>query len=334
MDIGERESGARERKNPVLAIIGPTAVGKTALSLELAEALGAEVISVDSRQVYRYMDVGTDKASPAARRQVPHHLIDVADPDETFTAASFVELAEKAAARVMNRGRVPLFAGGTPFYYNALFHAALSDGLPGDRETRARWERLAESEGPEALHRKLAEADAVTAARLHPHDVRRVSRALEIFELTGIPPSRLYAQEEKKRSGLDALYIGLTRPRAELYENIAERVKRQFASGYPEEVAWLMDHGFDERFPSMQGFGYRELAAWRRGALTLEAALEGDIRRTKAFCRRQMTWFGKFTPALWYDVSKLGLHDLRTKVYEAAKRHLEGRGNGQRADGR
>jgi tRNA dimethylallyltransferase len=310
---------------PVLAVIGPTAVGKTALSLELVERLGAEVISVDSRQVYRYMDVGTDKVSPATRREAPHHLIDVADPDETFTAAAFAELAGKAAERVTNRGRVPLFVGGSPFYYNALFHAALSDGLPGDRETRARWERFAESEGPEALHRKLAEADAVTAGRLHPNDVRRVSRALEIFELTGTAPSRLYAEGEKKRSGLDVLYIGLVRPRAELYENIAERAKRQFASGYPEEVAWLMDRGFDEKFPSMQGFGYRELAAWRRGTLTLDEALEGDIRRTKTFCRRQMTWFGKFVPALWYDVSELSLHDLRTKVCEAAKKHLEGR---------
>ncbi|MDR2175172.1 MAG: tRNA (adenosine(37)-N6)-dimethylallyltransferase MiaA [Synergistaceae bacterium] len=330
MNTEETNTDARERggrETAVLALIGPTAVGKTALSLEIAEKLGAEVISVDSRQVYRYMDIGTDKVSPAARREVPHHLIDVADPDETFTAASFAELAGKAAARVLNRGRLPLFVGGTPFYYRALFHAALSDGLPGDRETRARWERLAESEGSEALHRKLAEADAAAAARLHPHDVRRVSRALEIFELTGVPPSRLYAQGEKKRSGLDVFYIGLTRPRAELYENIAARVKRQFASGYPEEVAWLMDRGFDERFPSMQGFGYRELAAWRRGALTLEEALEGDIRRTKAFCRRQMTWFGKFVPTLWYDVSEWNLHDLRTKICGDAMSRLEGRKN-------
>jgi tRNA dimethylallyltransferase len=253
MDTNQ-EREPRGGKRPVLAIIGPTAVGKTALSLEIAALLGAEVISVDSRQVYRYMDVGTDKVSPAARREVPHHLIDIADPDETFTAASFADLAERAAARILNRGRVPLFVGGTPFYYSALFHAALSEGLPGDRETRERWERLAESEGPDELHRRLAEADAVTAARLHPHDVRRVSRALEIFELTGVPPSRLYAREEKKRSNLDVLYIGLTRARADLYDNIAGRVKRQFASGYPEEVTWLMDRGFDERFPSMQGF--------------------------------------------------------------------------------
>jgi tRNA dimethylallyltransferase len=322
------EIGEEERKRPVVAIIGPTAVGKTDLSLDLAERLGAEVISVDSRQVYRYMDVGTDKASPATRRRVPHHLIDIADPDETFTAASFAELAEKAAERVLSRGRVPLFVGGTPFYYNTLFHEALSDGLPSDRETRARWEAFARSEGSEALHRKLAEADALTAARLHPNDARRVSRALEIFELTGVPPSRLYAEREKKRARFDVLYIGLVRPRAELYANIAARAKRQFESGYPEEVEWLMDRGFDERFPSMQGFGYRELAAWRRGTLTLEEALEGDIKRTKAFCRRQMTWFGKFAPALWYDVSVLSLHELQTKICETVRSHLRDRTGG------
>ncbi|MDR1048143.1 MAG: tRNA (adenosine(37)-N6)-dimethylallyltransferase MiaA, partial [Synergistaceae bacterium] len=151
----------------------------------------------------------------------------------------------------------------------------------------------------------------------------RVSRALEIFALTGVPPSRLFAEREKKRSDLDVLYIGLTRPRAELYENIDARARRQFASGYPEEVEWLLAHGFDERFPSMQGFGYRELAARFRGTLTPEEALEGDIRRTKAFCRRQMTWFTKFTPVLWYDASVLGLRALLTKVRGAAEKHLE-----------
>jgi tRNA dimethylallyltransferase len=170
----------------------------------------------------------------------------------------------------------------------------------------------------------LKEIDAVTAARLHPNDVRRVSRALEIHALTGTPPSRLYAQGGKQRSDMDVFYIGLTRPRADLYEKIASRVRRQFASGYPEEVRWLLANGFDERFPSMQGFGYRELAAWHRGTLTMEEALEGDIQRTKAFCRRQMTWFGKFTPTLWYDTSVSSVRDLITSACQAARKHLEG----------
>jgi tRNA dimethylallyltransferase len=310
-------------RHPVVAVIGSTAVGKTSLSLELAASLNAEVISVDSRQVYRYMDVGTDKLSLSERRSILHHVIDVADPDEVFTVASFADVAREAVARIQNRGRIPLFVGGTPFYYNALFHGALNSNLPSDRETRARFEALAESEGPEALHRKLAEVDQETAGKLHPHDVRRVSRALEIYAITGTPPSRLYAQGEKLRSEMDVLYIGLDRPRAELFDNIASRVRRQFASGYPEEVDWLLKNGFDERYPSMQGFGYRELAAWCRGTMTFEDALEEDIRRTKAFCRRQKTWFGKFDPTLWYDVSVQSVRSLVTDILEAVKRHLD-----------
>jgi len=307
---------------PVVAIIGPTAVGKTALSLELAARLNAEVMSVDSRQVYRYMDVGTDKISPSERRSVLHHLIDIADPDEIFSVALFVKLAQEAVTRILARGRTPLFVGGTPFYYNALFNASLTVDLPEDRKTRAYFEGLAEAEGVEALHGMLAEVDPESAARLHPNDVRRVSRALEIHALTGTPPSRLYSLKEKARSGMDVLYIGLNRRRDELYENITSRVRRQFSSGYPEEVEWLLKNGFDERFPSMQGFGYKELAAFCRGTMTLEEALEGDIRRTKAFCRRQMTWFGKFSPVSWYDVSSGSAKDLLTAVLETAKAHL------------
>lgn len=311
-------------RRPVVALIGPTAVGKTALSLDLAERLGAEVISVDSRQVYRYMDVGTDKIAVSQRRRIPHHAVDVVDPDEVFTVADFVSLALQAVSRIGARGRVPLFVGGTPFYYNALFHAALNASLPHDPEVRRRYEELASLEGAGALHGRLAEVDAATAGRLHPNDVRRVVRALELWTLTGTPPSRLYDEGKKKDSGLDVLYIGLNRPRPELFERIALRVRQQFASGYPEEVTWLIEHGFDERFPSMQGFGYRELAAWYRGKLTLDAALEGDISRTRAFCRRQMTWFGKFRPALWYDTSTLSASDLEGRVVEAALRHLAG----------
>jgi tRNA dimethylallyltransferase len=194
--------------------------------------------------------------------------------------------------------------------------------LPRERATRERFERIAETEGAEALHRLLREVDEATAARLHPNDVRRVSRALEIFTLTDTTPSSLYATENKKISDMDVLYIGLTRPRAELYENIAARVQQQFSSGYPEEVLWLMEHGYDERYPSMQGFGYRELTAWARGTMTLEEAAIGDIKRTKAFCRRQLTWFGKFPEVLWRDLSVKSVQDALRDIGEAIARYL------------
>jgi tRNA dimethylallyltransferase len=306
----------------VVAIIGPTAVGKTELSLELAERLHAEVISVDSRQVYRYMDVGTDKVSLETRKRIPHHLIDIADPDEVFSAASFVDVAAAAALRIRARGCVPLFVGGTPFYYQALFGGMLSEGLPSSDGVRRKYEQIAEADGPEALHRMLAEVDPVTAVRLHPHDAQRLVRALEIFSVTSTPPSVLYGRKGRQ-SGMSPLYIGLTRPRAELYERVASRAARQFASGYPEEVAWLVAHGFDERFPSMRGFGYSELAAWCRGGMTLDDALASDIRRTKAFLRRQMTWFGseKFSPSAWFDLSE-GHAKVLDEAADAALKHL------------
>ena len=318
-----KNAAGEARRKVVIALIGPTAVGKTAFSLDLAVELGAEVISVDSRQVYRYMDVGTDKVSSATRREILHHAIDVSDPDEVFTVASFVDLAENAVERICKRGRVPLFVGGTPFYYNALFHAQLHANLPHDPKVRARYEAFAVAEGGEKLHRMLQEVDAQTATRLHPHDIRRVVRAMEIWELTGTPPSRLYEGGDKINSRLDVVYIGLNRPRADLYTAIEGRVRQQFSSGYPEEVSWLIENGFDERYPSMQGFGYRELCAWYRGTLTLEEALQGDIRRTKAFCRRQMTWFGKFAPALWYDTSVSSYGEIMKCVLETAKPYLQ-----------
>lgn len=311
------------KRRPVVALIGPTAVGKTALSLNIAKRLNAEIISVDSRQVYRYMDVGTDKVSAAARREVPHHLIDVADPDEPFSVSDFVAGSLSAVRRILARGRLPLFVGGTPFYYNALFHASMNAKLPHDPEVRRRYEELAAFSGAADLHARLAGVDAVTAARLHPNDVRRVARALELWDLTGMPPSRLYEEGEKLDSGLDVLYIGLIRPRAELFQRISERLEEHFALGFPEEVARLIGHGFDERFPPMQGLGYRELAAWHRGTMSLGDALKISVSRTRAFCRRQMTWFGKFKPVLWYDISVLPASSLEAGILEAASGHFE-----------
>ncbi|MCL1940661.1 MAG: tRNA (adenosine(37)-N6)-dimethylallyltransferase MiaA, partial [Synergistaceae bacterium] len=265
-------------KQRVVAIVGATATGKTALSLEIAPALNAEIISVDSRQVYRYMNVGTDKISLETRRKITHHLIDVADPDENFTVARFVELCKDCVPRILSRGKIPLFAGGTAFYYQSLFSPAITDGLPRDVSVRSRFESFAKQEGNQALHLKLQEIDPNTAKRLHCNDVRRVSRMLEIYEITGKPPSEIFAENDKISSPWDVLYIGLDRPRQEIYKNISERVNWQFNNGYPEEVEWLLKNGYDEKFPSMQGFGYRELIEYIRGNMSFEEALELDIK--------------------------------------------------------
>jgi len=309
------------KRQPVVALIGATAVGKTALSISIAEKLRAEIISVDSRQVYRYMDIGTDKISLSFRREIPHHMIDIADPDEKFTVSDFADKASQTARRILGRGKIPLFVGGTPFYYNALFHASLNSDLPSDDNIREKYENLANSQGAELLHMRLAEVDPESAERLHKNDIKRVTRALEIFDLTGKAASEVFKDGEKKDFGFDVLYIGLSRPREELFSRITIRLEEEFSSGFPEEAEWLMKNGFDERFNPLQGLGYRELISYHRGKITFNEALEQSISRTKAFCRRQQTWFKKFEPAVWFEVSD---SNHENEILDLIQRHLNG----------
>ena len=308
-------------RQPVVALIGATAVGKTALSISIAEKLRAEIISVDSRQVYRYMDIGTDKISLSLRREIPHHMIDIADPDEKFTVSDFAEKTSQAVSRIYLRGKIPLFVGGTPFYYSALFHASLNTELPSDENVREKYETLANSQGAELLHMRLAEIDPASAERLHKNDVKRVTRALEIFDLTGKAPSEIFEHGEKRDYGFDVLYIGLSRSREELFSRISIRLEQEFSSGFVEEVEWLMKNGFDERFNPLKGLGYREILEYLRGKITIDDALEASIARTKAFCRRQQTWFKKFSPAVWFDMSESNHEDEITALIE---KHLSG----------
>lgn len=315
-----------KEKIPVIAIIGPTAVGKTEFSLSLAKELNAEVISVDSRQVYRYLDVGTDKVSREVRREIIHHLIDIADPDEIYSAADFAQDADGAARRIIARGRVPLLIGGTPFYYRAL-SGALSEDLPKDEAVRAQLAAEIEERGLAALHDELLEIDPEAGARIHPNDPVRTMRALEIFRITGRNASWWYKEQQKMESPYDIFYIGLTRLRANLYQNIERRVKEQFASGYPEEVEWLLKNGYSPSLPALQGFGYRELVDYLAGRCTFLEAIEGDIRSTKAFSRRQTTWFKHFEPAVWFDFDEISKTEALRRAVPLCHAHL----NGERA---
>lgn len=293
----------------LFAIIGPTAVGKTRAGFELARRVGGEIISVDSRQVYRYLDVGTDKISQSDRKIVVHHLIDVSDPDQIFTAADFVAQTENAIARILARGKVPLLVGGTPLYYRALQGKMLSEALPSDRELRAELEQLAAENGASALHRELSQVDPLAASRIHPNDKVRIVRSLEIFKLTGLPATAIYANRNKIGGEREIVYFGIDSPRALLYERIERRAAEQFRSGYPEEVEWLLNQGYSPDLPALQGFGYRELVAFVQGKCSYEEALRGDIRSTKIFARRQMTWFRGFEAKMWYDFSNISLPD-------------------------
>jgi len=312
------------KKRSIVAIIGPTAVGKTEASLELAQRLGCEIVSVDSRQVYRYLDIGTDKVSLEVRKVIPHHLIDVVDPDQIFSAADFVSLAGSAIEDIRSRGRYPLLVGGTPFYYKALIDGILTSQLPKDLKLREELEGRAKKEGRPSLHEELARIDPETASKLHPNDLRRVTRALEIYLLTGRTAS-WWRKEGRSMGGLyDVLYLGLYRPREDLYSRIESRIKRQFASGFVEEVAYLLSKGYGEELPAMQGFGYRELVAYHKGHITLEEAARLDAKSTKAFARRQMTWFKNFSHVIWYDISCISNRALLSDMEGHMRRAFEG----------
>ena len=312
----------KDKKVPVIAIIGPTAVGKTKFSLGLAEKLDAEVISVDSRQVYRYLDVGTDKVSHETRRHIPHHLIDVADPDQVYSAADFAFQAADAIERIRKRRKTPLLIGGTPFYYKAPC-GARSEDLPKDDEVRRALEDEIKEKGLAELHNELRSIDPAAAEKIHPNDPVRTMRALEIFRITGRNATWWYQNQSKMESCYDIFYIGLIRARTNLYDNIARRVREQFENGYPEEVEWLLSRGYSPKLPALQGFGYRELVRYVKGNSTYEEALEGDIRSTKAFSRRQMTWFKHFGPAMWYDFDKYEMTEAMDDVMPHCIRHLE-----------
>ncbi len=307
---------------PFIGIIGPTAVGKTRWSLTMAERLRGEIVSVDSRQVYRHLDVGADKIDLATRERIPHHLLDVVDPDQPFSAADFVHLASKAVERIRNRGKVPLLVGGTPFYFKALTEEILSENLPQSWEVRKALEQRGETLGRKALHQELSRIDPIYASRIHPNDLYRVVRGLELYELCHIPPTILFQNRKKQTSPFAPLYIGLWREPEELAAVIARRVREQFSSGFVEEVQKLLHRGYDPELPALQGFGYRELVWYHQGRCSLEEALEGDIKATRAFSRRQMTWFRNFTPALWYHVSRLEEKSVFSKLLERCENFL------------
>lgn len=271
-------------------LAGPTACGKSATSLVLADRLNAEIISLDSMAIYRRMDIGTAKPSRSDRLKVAHHLIDIAEPHEEYSVAEFVRQAASAAEEIVGRGRVPLFVGGTGLYLRSILRG-LSEGPEADWEFRRLMEQLAIQNGPEWLHDKLKACDPVTADRLHLNDMRRIIRALEVFELTGRPISE--AQQHTPVSGEDRpqAVVWLEPPRDWLRSRIALRVDQMMSGGWLEETRELMALQPPPSRTACQALGYRELIDHLSGQLTLEAAVEQIKISTRQFAKRQHTWF-------------------------------------------
>lgn len=285
----------------VCALVGPTAVGKTSAALQVAESLGAEIVSVDSMQVYRGMDIGTDKAVSEMRARVPHHLLDLCDPAHDLTVAEFQQHAREAIADISRRERLPLLVGGSGLYFRAVVDDL--DFPPRSLEVRLSLEERADELGPEALYAQLREADPVAARRMEPGNARRIVRALEVIELTGRPFSANTAWE-RYQSRYDLKVAGLERPREELYARIGERVDKMLERGLIEEV-----RGLDQRDPgatARQALGYKQILQAGTGA-DPEQLRNEIVRATKRFARRQLSWFRSDPRVEWFDASDPGL---------------------------
>lgn len=278
----------------VVAIVGPTASGKSALALHAAERSGGEIVSADSRQVYRGMDIGTAKPTVAERRRVRHHCIDLVDPSEPYDAARYQRDGRAALADIASRGRTAYVVGGTGLYVRALLDGLVLEAAPTDPELRASLERRADADGAAALHRELARIDPAAAERVDPRNARRVVRYLELALLAGRVP-------QERDAMVAALRIGLDPPRAWLDERITARVRQMVDDGVLEETRRLVDAGLDRRLPSMSGHGYIHWAAHLRGEVGLDAAIAATAKDVRAYSRRQMTWFRRDPEIRWVD---------------------------------
>jgi tRNA dimethylallyltransferase len=299
----------------LIAIVGPTAVGKTRLAIDLALRLGSEIISGDSMQVYRGLDIGTAKPDAAERRGVPHHLIDILDPREDFSVVDFQARAAVLTAAINARGLIPILAGGTGLYVRSLLEGYRFNAVPGSEAVRERLAALAESRGSAYLHGLLQAADPETAARLHPNDTRRIVRALESRELGGAKVSR----DKNVSPVYDAIVIGLTMNRARLYERIDRRVDAMVAAGLVTEVAGLLAAGVPPEAQSLQAIGYKEVVAHLAGRTDLATAAAAVKQATRHFAKRQYTWFRRMPYIEWVDVDKFAEYDtMLAYIYSRA----------------
>ncbi|MEA2604121.1 MAG: tRNA dimethylallyltransferase [Acidobacteriota bacterium] len=289
---------------PVLAIVGPTATGKSAMGVALAGILGGEIVNADALQVYRGFDIGTAKPGPEERGRVPHHLIDILEPDERYSAGEFARRAREAIAEIQGRGRVPIVVGGSGLYLRALFDG-ISPVPPGDPEIRWKLRARLETEGLTPLREELRRLDPATADRLGRGDTQRVLRALEVALASGRPLSAWTAEQPFGTQGIAAIRVGLTLPRSILYDQIAGRVTRMLEVGWLEEVGELLRRGFSPTLPAFQAIGYRQLVRHLEGMGSLELAVADIVRETRRFAKRQETWFRKEPEVTWFSAQDL-----------------------------
>ena len=286
---------------PMIILTGPTAVGKTKLSIELAKAVGGEIISADSMQVYRHMDIGSAKIRPEEMQGVPHHLIDILEPWEEFNVVVFQRLCKKYMEQIYAKGKIPIIVGGTGFYIQSVLYDIDFTENEADTSYRQMLERKAEDEGAEVLHQELAKADPESAEQIHPNNVKKVIRALEYYHQIGQKISEHNEIQRQKEAPYDFIYYVLSLPRKILYDRINRRVDLMRQDGLEEEVKHLEEHGCTREMVSMQGLGYKEILDAFAGTCTMDEAFEKIKLETRHFAKRQFTWFRRERTVTWLE---------------------------------
>lgn len=298
--------------NKVLVLAGPTASGKTELALCLARSWGGEIVSADSRQIYRGMDIGTAKPSTEEQAGVRHHFIDICEPDQDYSAGTYGREARACIARLQAAGRPPIVAGGSGFYIRALL-----DGLPAphasDPQVKAWWRQQIVELGAEAIHARLAQVDPASAARLHPNDTQRIVRALEVYQLSGQPLSA-YKPGSEKPADFTPVIIGLAWPREMLYERIDRRVDVMIGQGLIEEVERLRDKGYGLHLNALRTVGYQEVFAHLQGELSREEMIALIKQHSRQYAKRQMTWFRRDARVQWMNVEEMGKEEMAKRI--------------------
>ncbi len=315
-----------DRKRPLIILTGPTAVGKTDLSIALAKQLGCEIISADSIQVYRHMNIGSAKIAPQEMQGIPHHLVDQFEPDFEFNIYKFQQYAKRYVKEIYAKGKIPLIVGGTGFYIQALLYD-IAFNEQEDEETqgahnayRKQLEAIAKEQGADALHQMLKQVDETSAAQIHPNNIKRVVRAIEYYKQTGEPISKHNHTERQKESPYHFIYFVLNDHRELLYERINMRVDKMIEQGLVEEVASLKKMGYDMNCVSMQGIGYKEIYAYLNGECSLDEAIYILKRDTRHFAKRQLTWFRRERDVTWinrYD------YESETEMLNAMLRKIQ-----------
>lgn len=309
-------------KRPLVILTGPTAVGKTKASIRLAKAINGEIISADSMQVYKHMDIGSAKIKPEEMEGVIHHLVDVLEPHEEFHVVRFQEMAKQAMEEIYERGHIPIVVGGTGFYIQALLYDIDFTEDDGDDVYRKELEALAKEKGADHLHNMLEEVDPESAKEIHANNVKRVIRALEFYHLTGEKISVHNQREREKESPYEFRYFVLNDERANLYKRIDARVDQMMEEGLVEEVRALKNKGYYKEMVAMQGLGYKEIFEYLDGEITLEEAVYKIKRDTRHFAKRQITWFKREKDVIWLNKQDYGYNE--DELLQAILAHMEG----------